>query len=91
MFQETIQIQTKIFGEQSSLFNTCWQCLNFTKKDCEDYATFTSTVNRYRERFQLNEITPDMFKCLIFIQELTSHSEKEVRTRLITKLAQDQK
>ena len=32
-----------------------------------------------------------MFKCLIFIQGLTSPSEKEVRTRLLTKLEQDQK
>ncbi len=90
-FRETIQILTKIFGEQNSLFNTRWQCLNLTKKDCEDYTTFASTVNRYCERFQLNEITPDMFKCLIFIQGLTSPSEKEVCTRLLTKLEQDQK
>ena len=32
-----------------------------------------------------------MFKCLIFIQGLTSPSEKEVCTRLLTKLEQDQK
>ena len=31
-FWETIQILTKIFGEQISLFNTRWQCLNFTKQ-----------------------------------------------------------
>ena len=78
-FQETIQIRMKIFGEQSSLFNTSWECLNLTKKDCEDYMTFASTVNRYCERFQLNEITSDMFRCLIFILGLTSPSEKEER------------
>ena len=61
------------------------------KKDCEDYTTFASTVNKYCERFQLNEITPDMFKCLIFLQGLTSMTEKEVHTRLLTKLEQDQK
>ena len=75
-YQETIQILTKIFGKQSSLFNTRWQCLNLKKKDCEDYTTFASTVNWYCERFQLNEITPDRFKCLIFILGLTSPSEK---------------
>ena len=80
-FRETIEILTKIFGEHSSLLNTCWQCLKLTKKDCEDYTTFASTVNRYYERFQLNEITPDILKCLIFIQGLTSLSEKEVRAR----------
>ena len=79
-FRETIQILTKIFGEQSSLFNTRWQCLKLTKKDCEDYTTFANTVNRYCERFRLNEITPDMFKYFIFIQGLTLPSEKEVRT-----------
>ena len=61
------------------------------KKDCEDYTTFASTVNRYCEMFQRNEITPDMFKCLIFIQGLTLPSEKEVRTRLLTKLERHQK
>ena len=89
--RETIQILTKIFGGQSSLFNTGWQCLNLTKKDCEDYTTFASTLNRYCERFQLNEIKPNMFKCLIFIRRLTTPSEKEVRTRLFTTLEQDQK
>ena len=44
-FRETIQILTKIFGEQSSLFNTHWQCLNLTKKGCKDNTTFASTVN----------------------------------------------
>ena len=32
-----------------------------------------------------------MFKCLIFVQGLTSPSEKEVRTKLLTKLEKDQK
>ena len=36
-FRETIQLLTEIFGEQTSLFNTRWQCSNLTKKDCEDY------------------------------------------------------
>ena len=90
-FRPTIQILRKIFGEQSSLFNTRWQCLNLTKKDFEDYKTFSSTVNRYCERFQLNEITPDIFKYLVFIQGLTSPSKNEVRARLLTKLEQDQK
>ena len=62
-----IQIQMKISGEQGSLFNTHWQCLNLSKKDCDDYTTFANTVNRYCERFQLNEITPDMLRYLIFI------------------------
>ena len=41
-------------------------------------------------KFRLNEIIPDMFKCLIFIQGLTSSSEKEIRTRLLARLQPDQ-
>ena len=45
-FQETIQIITKIFGEQCSLVNAQWQYLNLAKKENEDYMTFASIVNR---------------------------------------------
>ena len=89
-FQETIQILTKILEDQSSVFNTRCQRLNLTKNDCDDDTTFACTVNRYSERFQQNKITPDMFKFLIFIQVLTSLSEK-VRKRLLFKLEPDQK
>ena len=90
-FRETIQVLIKIFGEQSSLFNTRWQCLNLTKKDCEDCTTFASPVNRYCERFQLNEITPDMFKCLIFIQDQPHRLKKKFVQGYKTKFKQDQK
>ena len=90
-FQETIQIQIKIFEEHIYLFNTRLQCFNLLKKYCEDYTTFASTVNFYCEKFQLNEIIPDMLKCLIFIHGFTSPSEKEVCTRLLNKLEQNQK
>ena len=90
-FQETIQISTKVFGEWCSLFNKHWQCLNLTKKENEDYTTFACIVNRECEKFRLSEITPDMFKCLIFIQGLTTPKDAEIRSRLLTKLEQDQK
>ena len=61
-FQETIQILKKILEEQSSQFNTRWKYLNLTKKDCEDYTIFAIAVNRYCERFQLNEITTEIFE-----------------------------
>ena len=74
-FRKTIQMKRK-YLEQSSLFNTCWQCLTLRKR-------IMKTTH--------NEIIPVKFKCLIFVQGLTLPSEKEVRTRLLTKLGQDQK
>ena len=89
--KETVQILTKIFGDRCSLFNTCWQCLNLTRKENADYTTFASIFNRECEKFRLSEITPDMFKCLIFVQDLTALTDAEIRSRLLTKLEQDQK
>ena len=91
LFQDTIRILTKIFDEQCSLFNTRWQFLNLTKKENKDYMTFASIVNRECEKFRLSEITPDIFKCLIFVQGLTASTDAEIRPRLLTKLEQDQK
>ena len=38
----------------------------------------------------MSEITPDMFKHLIFIRGLTPPKDAEIRSRLLTKLEQDQ-
>ena len=65
--------------------------MNLTKKENEDYTTFASIVNRECEKFKLSKITPDMFKCLIFVQGLTAPGDAEIRARLLTKLEQDQK
>ena len=65
--------------------------MNLTKKEDEDYMTFARIVNRECEKFRLSEITPEMFKCLIFVQGLTASKDGEIRSRLLTKLEQDQK
>lgn len=57
----------KIFSEKSLLFNTCWKCVNIEKIHNEkNYTTYAGRVNREWEKFKLDKLTPDMFKCLIF-------------------------
>ena len=60
--------------------------MNLSKKENEDDTTFASIVNREFDKFRLSEITPGMFKCLIFVSK-----NAELRLRLLTKLEQDQK
>ena len=68
-----------------------WQCLNLIKKDTGDYTTFASVRNREYEKFKLSELTPDMFKCLIFVQVLTAPKDANIKSRLLSKLEQDSK
>ena len=73
-FNEAVEILMKIFW--SSLFNIYWKCLNLTKKLDEDFFTYAGVVNRECEKFKLEELSPDQFKCLIFGSSRNSDSYK---------------
>lgn len=59
----------------------------FLKRNGVDYVTFARDINRKCDKFQLQSITEDQFKCLIFIVGLSRDSD--VRTRQLSKLEQD--
>nr|VZI45565.1 unnamed protein product [Spirometra erinaceieuropaei] len=44
-FKDTVQTLSQIFGEQSSLFNTRFQCLQLCKRDSDDFITYAGIVN----------------------------------------------
>nr|VZI51040.1 unnamed protein product [Spirometra erinaceieuropaei] len=87
-FKDTIETLSQIFGEQSSLFNTRFQCLQLCKRDSDDFITYAGIVNRECGRFQLGSLTEDQFKCLIFICGLQSAKDADIRTRLLSKVQQ---
>nr|CAX83705.1 Gag-Pol polyprotein [Schistosoma japonicum] len=88
-FDDTVNILSKIFGEQSSLFNIRYQCFQISKSPSDDYLTYAGKVNRECERFKLNEITADQFKCLIFICGLKNPEDVDVRTRILARIEQE--
>lgn len=88
-FNETVQILSKIFGEQSSLFNIRYQCFQVSKSPSDDYLTYAGKVNRECERFKINEITADQFKCLIFICGLNNPEDADIRTRILARIEQE--
>nr|VZI07947.1 unnamed protein product [Spirometra erinaceieuropaei] len=45
-FKDTVETLSQIFGEQSSLFNTRFQCLQLCKRDSDDFITYAGIVNR---------------------------------------------
>nr|VZH95980.1 unnamed protein product [Spirometra erinaceieuropaei] len=88
-FKDTVQTLSQVFGEQSSLFNTRFQCLQLCKRDSDDFITYAGIVNRECGRFQLGSLTEDQFKCLIFICGLQSPKDAGIRTRLLSKVHQN--
>ncbi|BHF61136.1 hypothetical protein SprV_0100410700 [Sparganum proliferum] len=88
-FKDTVQTLSQIFGDQSSLFNTRFQCLQLCKRDSDDFITYAGIVNRECGRFQLSSLTEDQFKCLIFICGLQSPTDADIRTRLLSKVHQN--
>ena len=50
------------------------------KKTNDNHVTYAGIVNRECNRFKLNELTADDFKCLIFIRELTAERDSEIRS-----------
>ncbi|CAH8540722.1 unnamed protein product, partial [Schistosoma mattheei] len=88
-FKDTVQILSDIFDEQSSLFNTRYKCFQITKSPEDDYLTYAGKVNRQCERFKINEITADQFKCLIFICGLKNEEDADVRTRMLARIEQE--
>ena len=74
-----------------SLFNAWWNCLILVKCDDDNFATYAGVVNQECEKFKLNELTFDSFKCLISLQGLTSNKDAEIRSTILTKLEMDSK
>lgn len=55
----------------------------------DDFITYAGIVNGECERF--NELTPDLFNCLIFAYGLTTKNDAEICKRILTKVEQNQK
>ena len=58
------------------------------KKHNEYQTTFATVANR---GCKLSERSQGMFKCLTFVQRLTTPKYAEIRSRWLTKVEQDQK
>ena len=78
LFEKTVLILKNIWRKVPYLTQDNRQ------KSGEDYSTFTGIVNRGCERFKLKELTPNMFKCLIFVLGLTASGDCEIIIRILS-------
>ena len=83
-FLETVKLLSELFNSKTFLFHKRWKCLNFTKRDSDDYLGSASVVNKNCIDFKLGELSAD--KCLIFAQGLVSAKDSKIRCRVLSKL-----
>lgn len=86
---EAVAVLSQIFGGQTSLFNIRYKCLTMTKKDHEDWVSYSSRVNRERERSMWHKMTGNQYKCLIYVCGLQAAKDAEIRTRILSRMEQD--
>nr|VZH96691.1 unnamed protein product [Spirometra erinaceieuropaei] len=56
-FKDTVETLSQIFGDQSSLFNTRFQCLQLCKRDADDFITYAGIVNLRLQLDTASDIT----------------------------------
>ncbi|XP_055645146.1 uncharacterized protein K02A2.6-like [Toxorhynchites rutilus septentrionalis] len=85
-FEDTVKKLKKLFGRQKSLFNARYQCLQYVKNEVDDFSSYSASVNKHCEAFQIEKLSSDQFKTLRFVCGLQSPRDSDIRTRLIGKL-----
>ncbi|MFH4984886.1 hypothetical protein AB6A40_011595, partial [Gnathostoma spinigerum] len=85
-FNETVETLKDIFGPRISTFNQRYQCLKLIRSEQDDIVTYGGIVNREIEKFRLGELTPEHFKCLIFVCGLQSSADAEYRLHLLNRI-----
>ena len=84
----TIIFLSCIISKRNRLFHTRYKCLNLRKED-EDFVSFAGNVNQQCERFNLKDLSIDMFKCFVFVHGLAANRNKDICSRILNKMEQD--
>ncbi|XP_055604188.1 uncharacterized protein K02A2.6-like [Uranotaenia lowii] len=85
-FTETLDKLKVIFGSTESVLNRRYRCLRLEKQPNEDYTSYACRINKSCVEFELQKLSEEEFKCLMFVCGLKAEKNSEVRTRLLCKI-----
>lgn len=88
-FEDTVKKLKTLFGTRSSLFSKRYKCLETSMCAEEDFISYGARENKLCEDFEVNRLTADQFKSLIFVIGLRSPKVADFRTRLLAKLDEE--
>ncbi|XP_062700352.1 uncharacterized protein K02A2.6-like [Aedes albopictus] len=85
-FAQTVVKLKSLFGAKESVISRRYRCLQIAKNPTEDHVAFACRVNKACVEFELGKLTEEQFKCLVYVCGLKSENDVEIRTRLLTKI-----
>lgn len=88
-FDQTVRKLKSLFGAKESVISRRYRCLQMSKNPVEDFVSYTCRVNKSCVEFELGKLNENQFKCLMFVCGLKSESDAEIRTRLLSRIEEN--
>ncbi|XP_058817025.1 uncharacterized protein K02A2.6-like [Topomyia yanbarensis] len=85
-FAQTVDKLKSLFGAKESVISRRYRCLQIAKNPTEDHVAFACRVNKTCVEFELGKLTEEQSKCLVYVCGLKSENDVQIRTRLLTKI-----
>ncbi|XP_062698942.1 uncharacterized protein K02A2.6-like [Aedes albopictus] len=85
-FEQTVTKLKCLFGAKESVISRRYRCLQIARNPTEDHVAFACRVNKACVEFELGKLSEEQFKCLVYVCGLKSENDVEIRTRLLTKI-----
>ena len=84
-YDETKEILESLFGDKVSVFRRRFDMFRLVIGDL-GYSKLGSTINRMTALAQVEQMSKEHFKCLVFVSALQGARHADIRTRLLRKL-----
>ena len=82
-FVDAVKKLKDMFGRKELQFSLRYQCLKVNKEESESYTDYRARVNLKCEKFNLEDITSEDFKVLIFVKGLQSTQDSADRKSVV--------
>lgn len=76
----------KLFGRKESKFSRRYKTFKITKREDEDFGSYTARINKAAQDFDFVSFTAEDFKNQLFVQGLKSHQDAMILKKALEKL-----
>ncbi|XP_053690842.1 uncharacterized protein K02A2.6-like [Sabethes cyaneus] len=88
-FADTVAKMKGLFGAKESVISRRYKTLQIAKHPTEDHIAYACRINKSCVEFELGKLSEEQFKCLMFVCGLKSECDAEARTRLLSKIEEN--
>ncbi|XP_058465077.1 uncharacterized protein K02A2.6-like [Malaya genurostris] len=88
-FADTVAKLKSLFGAKESVISRRYRTLQIAKQPTEDHIAYACRVNKLCVEFELGKLSEQQFKCLMFVCGLKSERDSETRTRLLSRIEEN--